>query len=116
MTSLNSSYVSLGITLALCACTTVATRAFAADPVKQGTQPPSISVEFRDLNLATEAGNRELLERLSKAASRVCWRDARARNEVGLYEAHACYERTLALAVENIHQIRLSALFARRGE
>ena len=53
-------------------------------PVNDG---PSTKVKFGDLDLNTDAGRRQLLERLNKAASRVCedyanlnWSSATARS------------------------------------
>src|SRR5215831_12867848 len=67
-------------------------------PVNQG---PSMTVRFGDLDLNTDAGRRELLDRLSKAVRRVCAEDAFFHSEVGYPQVHgSCYSRSLAAAVD----------------
>jgi UrcA family protein len=76
-------------------------------PVNQGS---STTVKFGDLDLNTDAGRRELLNRLSKTADRVC-RDGPA-SALAAYGYYRCYRRTLAAAVAKVHHSQLSALFA----
>ena len=76
-------------------------------PVNQGS---NTTVKFGDLNLNTDAGTRQLLDRLSKAADRVC-RDGPIA-ALAAYGYSRCYRRTLAAAVDKVHQEQLSALFA----
>jgi UrcA family protein len=88
--------------------------AFAAQP---GNEEPSTTVEFGDLNLNTDAGRRELLGRLSKAADRVCRERVTSAHSpldaFGYRRAYlSCYRDTLAAAVEKIHHEQVSALFA----
>ena len=74
---------------------------------------PSTAVRFGDLDLNTEAGRRALLDRLSKAADRVCREQASSFASVGSSQVGlACYRRTLAAAVDKVHHAQLSALFA----
>jgi len=70
----------------------------------------STMVKYSDLNLNTDAGTRELLGRLSKAADRVC-RDGPV-SALAAYGYYRCYRRTLAAAVDKVHHSQLSALFA----
>lgn len=71
------------------------------------------TVQFADLDLNTDAGRRALLARLSLAATRVCERDAFLHNDIGYPVVYgSCHDRTLAKAVDKIHQQELSALFS----
>ena len=83
-------------------------------PVSAGEQPvnqwPGTTVKFGDLDLNTDAGRRELLDRLSKAAERVC-RDGPV-DGLEAYGYSRCYRRTLAAAVDKVHHEQVSALFA----
>lgn len=81
---------------------------FAAQPVNK---TPSVTVKYADLNLNTDAGTRELLDRLSKAADRVCHK-AGWNSVLDDYGFYRCYRRTLAAAVDKVHHSQLSALFA----
>ena len=92
---------------------------FAAEgvPASAGSYPvndqPSTTVKFGDLDLNTDAGRRALLDRLSKAANRVCREKASSYASVGTAQVHlACYRSTLAAAVDKVHHAQLSALFA----
>jgi UrcA family protein len=73
-------------------------------------QGQSTTVKFADLDLNTDAGRRELLDRLSKSADRIC----RTGPVSGLeaYGYSRCYRRTLAAAVDKVHHEQVSALFA----
>jgi UrcA family protein len=99
------------ISLAFFLSTVVCLPASAGDPpVKQG---PSTTVKFVDLDLNTDAGRRELLDRLRKAARRVCTEDTYLHGYVAYPQVYgSCYDRTLAAAVDKIHHQQLSALFA----
>jgi UrcA family protein len=81
--------------------------AFAAQPVNEKS---SVTVKFGDLNLTTDAGTRELLNRLSKAADRTC-RDGPI-SGLTAFGYSRCYRRTLAAAVDKVHHEQVSALFA----
>ena len=74
---------------------------------------PSIAVKIGDLDLNTDWGRRALLDRLSKAADRVCREQASSYASLGYSPVYvACYRRTLAAAVHKVHNAQLSALFA----
>ena len=76
-------------------------------PVNQG---PGITVKWEDLDLNTDGGRRALLDRLSKAARSAC---AFLHGDVGYPKVYgSCYDRTLATAVDKIHDQQLSTLFA----
>jgi len=96
---------------------TVFLSAAASFPASAGGYPmnqePSTAVKFADLDLNTDSGRRALLDRLSKAADRVCREQAHSFASVGPSDMYlACYRHTLASAVDSIHQTQLSALFA----
>jgi UrcA family protein len=86
--------------------------AFAAQPVNK---EPSTTVKFGDLDLNTEAGGRELLDRLSKAADRVCRERVKVVSPLdafGYRRAYvSCYRDTLSTGVDKVHHPQLSALF-----
>ena len=86
-------------------------------PASAGDQPmnqgPSAIVKIGDLDLNTDAGRRELLDRLSKAAARVCEEYANANWTLGYYQVYSsCFRSSLAAAVDKIHHEQVSALFA----
>jgi UrcA family protein len=85
--------------------------AFAGDqPVNEGA---STTVKFADLDLNTDAGRRELLDRLSKAAGRVCEQYANANWSLGYHQVYSsCFRSSLAAAVDKVHHEQVSALFA----
>lgn len=71
------------------------------------------TVKFGDLDLNTDAGRRELLERLSRAASRVCEQYANALWALGYYQIYSsCLRNSLAAAVNKVHDAQVSALLA----
>jgi UrcA family protein len=74
---------------------------------------PSTRVKAADLDLNTDAGRRELLNRLRKAASSVCAEYAYSYWSHGYREVYLrCFQTTLAAAVEKVHHEQVSALFA----
>ena len=86
-------------------------------PASAGNRPAdeetSLTVKVADLNLATDAGRRELLRRISKAADRVCSENTRSLASLGTTEVWVtCYRRTLAATVAKFHDAQVSALFA----
>ena len=101
----------LFISLALFLSAVVCLPASAGDqPISQG---PSAVVKFADLDLNTDAGRRELLNRLSKTARRVCAEDAFLHSDPADPKVYgSCYDRTLAAVVDQIHHAQLSALWA----
>ena len=79
-------------------------------PVNQGS---SATVKFGDLDLNTDAGRRELLDRLRNAAHRMCAKENLLHNDhLGYVYDGPCYSRTLAAAVDKVHHDQVSALFA----
>ena len=76
-------------------------------------QGPSTKVKAGDLDLNTDAARRELIDRLSKAASSVCAEYANANWSLGYAQVYrSCFQGTLAAAVDKIHHEQVSALFA----
>jgi len=98
--------ISLAFFLAMTTCLP----APAADHLNEG---PSTRVKFGDLDLNTDAGRRELLDRLSKAAKRVCEDYAYLHMSYGYHQIYqSCFQSTLAAAVDKLHQEQVSALLA----
>ena len=86
------------------ALASVATPAFA--------QEVAFTVEYRDLDLATEAGQRTLERRIDKAARKACGLDARMTgSRVDPNDARACVSELRAKAHE-----QFAALAAREGK
>ena len=86
-------------------------------PASAGDQPinqgPSTIVKVGDLDLNTDAGRRALLDRLGKAAARVCEEYANANWSLGYRQVYtSCFRSSLAAAVDKIHHEQVSALFA----
>jgi len=117
MTRQISSCYRLLITLSFFLCAAASLPAAAGQPVKDGPDGrPSLTVTFGDLDLNTDAGKRELLNRLSKAASRVCFESAKSDATLGMPAAQvSCYRHTLAAAVEKVQKEQVSALSAARS-
>jgi UrcA family protein len=86
----------------------------AGQPAKDGREgSPSTTVKFGDLDLNTDAGRRELLNRLRKGTDRVCLAQGLAWGGYAhAYIYSSCYRATLAAAVDKVHHAQLSALFA----
>ena len=77
------------------------------------SQGPSTRVKAGDLDLNTDAGRHELLDRLSEAARSVCAEYASANWSLGFAHVYrSCFQSTLAAAVDKLHQKQVSALFA----
>jgi UrcA family protein len=98
------------ISLAFLVCAVTCLPASAGDySVNQG---PSTRVKAGNLDLNTDAGRHELLDRLSKAASSVCAEYATANWSLGYAQVYrSCFQSTLAAAVDKIHHEQVSALF-----
>jgi UrcA family protein len=105
--SCHSMLISLAFLLSTATCLPASA---GEQPVNQG---PSTRVEIADLDLNTDVGRRELLDRLSKAARLVCAEYASANWALGYYQVYSsCFRSTLAAAVESIHHEQVSALSA----
>jgi UrcA family protein len=99
------------ISLVFLVCAVTCLPASAGD--YSGNQGPGMRVKAGDLDLNTDAGRHELLDRLSKAASSVCAEYANANWPLGYAQVYrACFQSTLAAAVDKIHHEQVSALFA----
>lgn len=97
------------ISLAFFVATTTCLPVFAGDRVNNG---PSTRVKLDDLDLNTDAGRRELLARLSSAASRVCMDYAYLYMSYGYHQIYrSCFQSTLAAAVDKVHDEQVSSLF-----
>ncbi len=95
-------HCALGLGAAVAALSLTAAQAADADR--------SVRVRFDDLDLASDAGARVLLQRLSGAAHRVC--DLTGERDLErLAVADACYRQALARAVVAVSNERLSALY-----
>lgn len=91
--------------IAIGAAMSLASSAQAADPV------PTRTVTHRDLNLATDAGARELLKRIERASAAIC--DVERRGSQGLEVAlryEACTDATVEAAVRAVGLERLTVL------
>ena len=95
---------------AAAAALTVATTSFATPP---SSDPPSVSVRYDDLNLATAAGVNALYHRISTAARAVC-PDIYSR-DLGIVAAgERCQASAIAHAVSDLHNPQLALLHASR--
>ena len=87
-----------------------------SDPAYAGSQddPPSVTVDYGDLNLANNTGVEALYRRLSIATRVVCEKfDQRPLARRAKW--HQCYEGALSAVVLDVNDPRLSALHASRG-
>ena len=118
-TRLNTTALFLGSVAALLAG--ASTASFAADTSAPNASPVisapfspatrSVKVSYRDLNLATPAGNRALQERISAAARKVCAVDnIRVLDEVAA--AEACQSKAVSHALEDVHASHPTADYA----
>lgn len=92
--------------------------AAAAAPANAATAPAKgFSVSFADLDLSTEAGNRELYKRIREAAEQACPLSSSTGTRIPARDRQ-CVETAVSQAVKNIHSTRLAqvhASFTRRG-
>ena len=83
-----------------------------------GVEVVSIDINYADLNLDTNKGVKRLHARLRRAARHAC--DVRPVRETGSLAvsraAQACYQSTLAAAIEEIDNERLTALVHRGSD
>ena len=92
------------------AALTVASTSFAAAP---GSDPPSVSVRYVDLNLATAVGVNALYHRISTAARAVC-PDVYSRDLGVVAAGQRCQANAVARAVSDLHNPQLALLHASR--
>ena len=79
--------------------------AFAAPPTS------STVVQYRDLDLSTEAGVQALYERIKTAAKRVCFHETDGQSLVDKQAVYvACYRDTIGNAVKQLGVARLAAV------
>jgi UrcA family protein len=88
----------------------VTTASFAA-PL--GDAPPSVTVRYDDLNLATTAGVDTLYRRISVAAREVC-PDTHSRDLAIVAASQRCRADAVAQAVEAVNNPRLAVVHAAR--
>jgi len=111
MTLQNSSRHRLPTILAFFLSAAACLAASASD--QPANEETSTTVKFADLNLDTDAGRRELLTRISKAADRVCSENTRSLASLGTTAVWvSCYRHTVAATVAKFHDAEVSALFA----
>ena len=95
---------------ALTACLLVGGTA-TAHAAEAADAPPSVRVNYRDLNIATEQGSLELYGRIVAAAHRLCAaRDIRILSEV--MAARACEEHAIEQAVRDVNSPQLAATYS----
>lgn len=72
----------------------------------------AVRVSYRDLNLATDEGNRVLYQRITRAARRVCGVGDSRDLDVVAY-SRACERNAVSQAVHTVNSARLAAIDAR---
>jgi UrcA family protein len=77
------------------------------------TDPPSITVKYADLNLATDVGAHELYSRIAIAARAVC-PDANIRDLGAFSSSKMCQSEAIARAVQDVRNPRLAAVYSAR--
>ena len=93
---------SITLTLAAAAALAVPATAFAA----RDETAPTIGVHYKDLNLATAAGQKELESRLDKAARQVCGMDEVVTgSRMPSREASKCYRDARQQLGESLAQV-----------
>jgi len=79
--------------------------AFAAPPTS------STVVQYRELDLSTEAGVQALYERIKTAASQLCWHETVGHSVIDKEALYLdCYKEAVANGVTQIGQARLTAI------
>jgi UrcA family protein len=99
---------------ALTACIAIGAGAAVAHAAGPSAGAPAVKVGYRDLNLATDAGNSALYARLEKAAAKVCVVDD-IRDLAAVAARSACEQQAIARAVREINSPRLAALHTARA-
>ena len=112
MTNANAMLRHAAIRTALAACLIAALSgaAYAAAP---GTASPSMRVNYSDLNLTSEQGNKELYARIVSAAHQVCAADpVDSRDLHTRIREQSCARQAVAAAVERVNSPQLAALYS----
>ena len=98
---MSSRSITLAATLAAASLVAAITPAAAADASKA-----QVEVKYRDLDLSTAEGAKELEHRLNRAAQEVCGMTATTTGtRLPSSEARACYKETRAQLQENFAQL-----------
>jgi UrcA family protein len=71
----------------------------------------AVRVSYRDLNLATDAGNRVLYQRITRAARQVCG-VGDSRDLAVIAHSRACERNAVNEAVHAVNSPRLAAIYA----
>lgn len=71
----------------------------------------AVHVNYRDLDLATEAGSQALYTRISQAAHKVC-AVSDIRDLTALAQSDSCERAAVSHAVRQVHNARVAALVA----
>jgi UrcA family protein len=90
---------------------TVATTSFAGAP---SADPPTMSVRYDDLDLATAAGVNTLYRRISAAAQQVC-PDVYSRDLGVVAAGERCQANAIAQAVRQVNSPQLALVHAARA-
>ncbi len=72
--------------------------------------PPSVTVRYDDLNLATERGTHALYARIVEAARKIC--EPRDADALGRLAVSFCQQQATARAIQAVDNPRLTALYA----
>jgi len=77
------------------------------------TEERSVTVHYRDLNLATEQGNTTLYQRIVSAAQEVCG-EPDLRDFAAVAAAKACEANAIERAVAAVNSPKLAAIYSAR--
>ena len=84
----------------------------AGDLTAEVSGPVKTTVRYADLDLSQDADARQLYVRLQRASQQVCGDDSDLRN-LRMKRLHdACYQDSLARAVDSVGHAKLSAVYA----
>lgn len=81
-----------------------------ANAASPADDPPTVQVQYGDLNLATDQGARALLERIKAAARQVC-PAADGRDLAAFQSSRRCAREAVARAIDQVGSPRLAALY-----
>jgi UrcA family protein len=105
-------FAAAAIAAAITGCLFVATLGVAT--AAPSDSPPTVRVNYADLDLTTEQGARVLYGRIVAAAELVC-PYAEMQNLTLYWKSRVCQKRAIAEAVAHVGSPRLAALLARHG-